>query len=224
MALLESSPVISRMERVPRKGEYLVTFSDGTQVRILKDHLAGSGVEEGVSLSRERIRELDSIYRYARAREAAMRLLGVRPRTELEIGRRLRALKTEKRIAERVVADLKAEGLVDDRIFARLWIDEKVQRGDCGSKRISRDLEAKGVERAVIAEELRAALSDARERELAAGLALRKMSRLGRFPEEEKRRKVYAYLLRRGFAPGAAAEAIERAMESEGGTVEDEIR
>ena len=215
--------MVSRMERVPGKREYLVVFSDGTVLRILKGHLPGSGIEEGVSLDRDRIRELDSIYKYARARGAALRLLKVRPRTELEIRRRFRMLGTDRQAADRVVADLKAEGLVDDRIFARLWIDEKVQRGDCGRIRISRDLEAKGIERAVVTEELKAALSDAKELELAGRLALKRMGRLGGITAQEARRKVYTYLLGRGFTSDAAAEATKRAIDLESRTETDEI-
>jgi len=215
--------VVSRVERVPGKGEYLIVFSDSTEIRILKEHLPGSGVEEGVSLDRDRIRELDSVYKYARARKAALRLLKVRPRTELEIRRRFRVLRTDRQAADRVVADLMAEGLVDDRVFARLWIDEKVQRGDCGRIRISHDLEAKGIERAVVAEELKAALSDAKELDLAGRLALKRMGRLGGVTVQEARRKVYTYLLGRGFTSDAAAEATKRAIEIEARTDEDEI-
>ncbi len=215
--------MVSRMERVPRKGEYLVVFSDGTEIRILKEHFPGSGIEEGASLSRDRIRELDSVYKYARARTAALRLLKVRPRTELELGRRFKALGTDRQVAGRVVADLKAEGLIDDRLFARLWVEEKVQRGDCGRVRISRDLEAKGIERGVVTEELRAVLSDAKEADLAGRLALKKMGRLRGTAGREARRKVYAYLLRRGFTSDAASEGTRAALELAGRTDEDEI-
>jgi regulatory protein len=223
MTLLESSPVVSRLEKVLRKGEYLVVFSDGTEVRILKEHLPGSGIEEGVSLSRDRIRQLDSVYGYTRAREAALRLLKVRPRTEIELRRRFKALRTDRQIAERVLTDLKAIGQVDDRLFARLWIEEKIRKGDSGRMRMRRDLEAKGIERDIVAEELKAALSDAEELELAGRLALRKMGRLGPAPAREERRKVYAYLLRRGFTSEAAAEATRSALDLSGRTDEDEM-
>jgi regulatory protein len=220
----ESSPVVSRLERIPRKGEYLVVLSDGTELKVLEEHLKTSGIGEGAELSRKRIRELGSAYGYARARESAMRLLRIRPRTELELRRRFKRLRTDRRITERVIADLKDEGRVDDRIFAKLWIEEKVGKGDCGRIRISRDLEAKGVDRRVIAEELKAALSDADELELAGRLAIKKMGRLAGVAAGAGRQKVYAYLLRRGFTSETAAEAAERAEELSGRTDDDENR
>jgi regulatory protein len=119
--------------------------------------------------------------------------------------------------------NLKAEGLVDDRIFARLWIEEKVRRGDSGRLRICRDLESKGVPREVVAEELEAALSEAKELEIAGWLARKKMGRLGRAPGEEEMRKVYAYLLRRGFTSDAASEAAQTALGLAGRTETYEI-
>jgi regulatory protein len=215
--------MVSRVERVPRKGEYLITLSNGAELRILKEHLSAAGIEEGASISRERIAELDTAYRYARARQAAMRLLKVRPRTELELRRRLGGLRTARVTIDRVIDDLRHEGHVDDRIFARLWVKEKRQRGDCGKMRIRRDLEAKGIDRDVVADELSGAFSDAEEAELARALARKKMERLGDIPAEEGKRKVYSYLLRRGFASDAAGEAARHAVETSGRTDEHEI-
>ena len=214
---------MSRVERVPRKGEYLVIFSDDTRLRVLKEHFAVSGIEEGVSIDRDRIAALDSGYRYARARQAAMRLLKVRPRTEQELRRRFRALRMERETIEGVIGDLKAEGLVDDRIFARLWVKEKLQRGDCGRVRLRRDLETKGIDRDVVADELNRAFSGVRENELAGDLAIKKLRRLGDLRPSEGKRKVYAYLLRRGFTRDAASEAAQRAVEQAGRTAENDI-
>jgi regulatory protein len=211
------------LERVPRKGEYLVTFSDGSEVRVLKDHLEAAGIEEGVSVSRERIAELGSVYRDARTRQAAMRLLKVRPRTEFELRRRLGAAGTAPDVVKRVIADLKAEGLVDDRIFARLWIEEKICRGDTGRLRIRRDLETKGITREIIADELDRRLNDEAEGRAAEALAMKKIGRLGSARAREAMQKVYAYLLRKGFASDVASEAARRAAQMACRAGEDEI-
>jgi regulatory protein len=214
---------VSRLERIPRKGEYLATFSDGTQVRILKDHLAETGIEEGVTMGRQRIAELGAAYDYARAREGALRLLRVRPRTELELRRRLGVRWPGPGTVGRVVADLRSEGLIDDRVFARLWVREKLQRGDCGRMRIRHDLEAKGIDREVIAEELDRSYSRAEEVRVAAALAMKKMRRLSDTPAGETVRKVYAYLLRKGFDSDAAAQAARQAAVPAGRTDDDDM-
>jgi regulatory protein len=223
MALPESSPVVSRLERIPRKGEYLVIFSDGTELRILKDDLEAAGIEEGVSLDRDTIARLDAAYRYARARQAALRLLKVRPRTELELRRRLGALKSGPETANGVIEDLKTEGAVDDRTFTRLWIEEKIRKGDTGRLRILRDLEDKGVPREVVSRQLKESFSRADEAEAARALALKRIGRMGNEPTRVAKEKVFAYLLRRGFASELASEAAREAAQHSRRTDEDEV-
>jgi regulatory protein len=223
MTLPEPSLVISSLQRIPRKGEFLVTFSDGSYVRVLKDHLDAAGIEEGRRISRTRIIELESAYRLARARQAALRLLKVRPRTELELRRRLKAAGNAEDTVARVIADLKAEGLVDDRIFARIWIEEKVCKGETGRVRIRRDLETKGVAGEVVAEELDRRLSSRDESRAAEALAVKKIDRLRGASRREAVQKAYAYLVRRGFDSDVASEAARRAARSACGTDDDEI-
>jgi regulatory protein len=211
------------LRKVPGKGEFLVTFSDGTELRVLKDRIAESGIEEGLSVSRERIAELDAEYAYARARQAALRLLRVRPRTELELRRRFSALDCGPVTVRRVIADLKSEGQIDDRIFARLWVREKLQRGDSGRIKIRRDLEAKGISREVIADELRRFFSDDDEARVAEALAVKKIGRLAGTSGSEAMRRVYTHLLRRGFTSDTASGAARRAAEIAGRTDDDEI-
>jgi regulatory protein len=169
-------------------------------------------LEEGIGVPRDRIRQLDADYKQTRAREAALRLIAVRPRTETELRRRLAARRTGREIVDRVIGDLKREGLVDDRIFARLWVEEKIQKGDCGRLRLRHDLEAKGIDRVVVDEEVKKAYSETKEFELAGALALKRLGRLGNVPARDAKRKVFDYLLRRGFARGVAADTAAAAV------------
>ena len=84
-------------------------------------------------------------------------------------------------------------------------------------------LEVKGIDREVVADELGKAFTGARETELAGDLALKKLKRMGDVPAGEGKRKVYAFLLRRGFGSDVAAEAARRAIELVGRTDEDEV-
>ena len=99
----------------------------------------------------------------------------------------------------------------------------ELQRGDCGKMRVRRDLEGRGIERDVVAEELAREFNDERENELAARLAMKKLGRLGNGPASEAKRKVYAYLVRRGFTSEAASQAARHAVEQAGRTDESDI-
>jgi regulatory protein len=216
MSGLQASPLVTAIERIPRKGEYLVRLSDGSELRILKDHLSQFGVEEGDALDPGTVREIRLAYTHTRAREAALRLLRVRPRTEMELRRRFKRNGVDARTADRIVRDLKQEGLVDDRTFARLWIEEKIAKGDCGRMRIENDLISKGIDRESVIEEIDRSFSGAKELEVAKGLALKRLMRGGGGSSSAVRNKVYAYLLRRGFASDVATEALGYALDALG--------
>jgi regulatory protein len=214
-----ASPKVSRVEKVPRKKEYIVELSDGSSIRALDEHRSRYGLEEGNSVSRDVLLEITASYEYATARQAAMRLLKTRPRTEREIWRRFRRQGIGPKIAEQVLEDLKVEGLVNDRLFAQLWIKEKVAGGMCGRRRIVMELKSRGIDQTVIADEIALNYDDGEETDIAYRLAERRLRRLHSVPSKARAQRVYSLLLRRGFSADlarAAAEAALSSMETEG--------
>jgi regulatory protein len=214
MARCQATPTVSAVEKVPRKKEYLLRLSDGSTVRILEEHLTRPGLQVGAPLDEATRSDVTDSYEYAKAREIALRLLKARPRTEEELRRRFRKSDLRRPVWERVIGDLKAEGQVNDRVFAQLWIKEKIARAGSGRKRISNDLRSKGIDRAVVEEEIARNYADAEEARIAKELALKRLARLGSLPSGVARRRLYGLLLRRGFGPDVAAAALDAAIES----------
>lgn len=202
------------MEKIPRKKEYLLRLSDGSTIRVLEEHLSRFALEEGSSLSEHTIRQLEDLYEYATVRGVALRLLKVRPRTETELRRRFRKDRVRGEIVGRVLDDLKREGCIDDRVFARLWIKEKIGRADSGRRLIMAGLQDKGVDRNVAEEELAESLDDAKEVEIARHLAVKRLRRMRALPLPVRRRRLYNLLVRRGFGSDTASAALEYALES----------
>jgi regulatory protein len=202
------------VEKVPRKKEYLLRLSDGSTIRVLEEHLTRSGLEEGCPVDEDTRREVADSYEYATARGIALRLLKTRPRTEEELKRRFRKADLRVKICERVLDDLKADGHVDDRVFAQLWVKEKIGRGGSGRRRISSELRSKGIDRTIVEEEIARNYDDRQEVEIATRLALRRLGRLKSLPAGVARRRLYGLLLRRGFQADVASAALEAALES----------
>jgi regulatory protein len=162
-----------------------------------------AGLRAGDPLSVERQRELleqDAPYR---ARERALRLLGLRDRSRREIELRLRQAGFEAGVIAETVEWLAGLSYMDDRRFAAAYAAEK-RRGGWGPRRIETELAAKGVERRVIAE----ALAPLEQAETGSGgdvdLALEQTVRrrfAGQFavdPEAAERR-LAGFLARRGY-------------------------
>ena len=92
-----------------------------------------------------------------------------------------------------------AAGLLDDRQFALSYAQVKSARGR-GPARLLRDLFAMGVDRAVAEEAIAAAWAgEDKEAEASLALARKRAGQLGDIPRPAKRRRLLAYLARRGF-------------------------
>lgn len=95
---------------------------------------------------------------------------------------------------------LKAEGYLNDRRFATAWARGRVQTKPMGPRRLSKELEAKGVEAPVMREVLEEIYEEGEEpvaRRAMAG----KRAALGRGSASARTDQVARFLYRRGFSP-----------------------
>lgn len=144
--------------------------------------------------------------------DATLNYLSFRPRSEQEVRRYLRKRGATDAAADDVVADLKRQRLVDDEAFARFWVENRRRFRPRGERLLQSELRAKGVAR----ETVEAAHDDeplADEDGLAARAAEPYLRRLRGQPWLEFRRKLSAYLVRRGFSHETAAAATKRLWE-----------
>lgn len=88
---------------------------------------------------------------------------------------------------------------LDDDAFAKAWISSRISQS-VGPQRISRELKLKGIARDIIErnlEELKAGYSESATLE---ELARQRLSRMKGLDPQTARRRVYGYLVRRGFS------------------------
>ena len=209
-------PTISALEKIPRKKAYLVRLSDGNEIRVAEEDVPRFALAPGVSVDAGLLRELDGRHERSGTRDAALRLLKVRPRTEGELRRALRTRGFGGAAIGAVVGDLKAAGEVNDRLFARLWVAERMGRG-VGRRRILAELRAKRVDEATALEETEAQYGPEDELANARQAALKRLGRLSSIPAERRARRIHSFLLRQGFDSDIAREAVRYALGSAGG-------
>ena len=162
-----------------------------------------AGLRAGDALSADRQRELleqDAPYR---ARERALRFLGVHDRSQREVEMRLRQVGFLPEVIGQTVVWLKSLDYLDDRRFAEAYAAEK-QRTGWGARRIRAELTGKGVDRSVIDEVLEiqdeAESTGAREAADALEQTARKRfsSQFASDPQAAERR-LAGFLARRGY-------------------------
>ena len=108
-----------------------------------------------------------------------------------------------------------AAGLLDDREFALSYAQIKSARGR-GPARLLRDLFAMGVDREVADEAIAAAWAGENTQANASlALARKRAAQLGNLPRPAKRRRLLAYLARRGFTGREVGAIVSRVLATE---------
>lgn len=166
--------------------------------------------------------------------DAAARFLETRSRSVAEVRRRLTDAGYRAELVEGAIARLVEIGILDDEVFARLWVESRDRAHPRGEAALRRELRLKGVAPAVIDTVLaeRDSPSDGGERgeptddgdrpesgqglptadSTAADRLLARSARtLARVTDPRARRhRAYALLARHGFDPDTASDAVRR--------------
>ncbi|MFL0578425.1 regulatory protein RecX [Dietzia sp. 179-F 9C3 NHS] len=154
------------------------------------------------------------------AAKAALRLLRHRPRSEHELRERLAAREYESATIDEAVDRIRAWGLVDDADFAAEWVRGRRRRRGRSRGALQRELREKGVAEVHIAGAV-AGIADDEERDHAAELV---RSRLARRPGTGgaardrlgERRRLVAFLARRGYPTGLAMSVVDAELAAAG--------
>ena len=153
-------------------------------------------LQRGQHLSDEEIARLKAIDAYARARDAALRYLAVRPRSVAEVRRQLQRKGFDQSTIQQVIDRLLEWGYLNDEEFARSWVAERERFRPRGRIALRQELRNKGVSDEIIDR----VLADV-DPEASARAALAPRLRQWRHLEWRAfRQKATAYLARRGFS------------------------
>ena len=142
---------------------------------------------------------------HRRALDRAFKALNARERTEQELRLFLRQRGFEPDVVDDVITSLRDEGLIDDAGYAQRFADDRRLLDQWGSERIARDLARRGIG----VEEIEGALSAVeRGDELHAAVELLDRRYQQPFAGDSDRDKAWRLLVRRGYEPELAYEAV----------------
>ena len=127
-----------------------------------------------------------------------------RPQTVAEMENKLRGRYEDEGVVSAAMEQLTAAGALDDRAFARIWVDDRGHRRGYGAARLRQELRRRLVPEA-IAEEALASLEERDDLETATELA-RKRARTfsAKLEPDAVARRLQGYLVRRGYNAGLA--------------------
>jgi len=134
-----------------------------------------------------------------KAKDYAFLLLKFRLRSENEIRQRLKKKKFDADIIESTLFFLKDKGFIDDNYFAKTWIESRIKK-PLGIRRLKAELSIKGINKAIIDTQINEIKKSYFEEDTVGGIAKDRLNKLRDIDPQKAKRRVYAYLLRRGFS------------------------
>ena len=133
--------------------------------------------------------------------QVALKHIAVRARTTHEVRQNLTRRGYAPQEIAAVIARLTEARYLDDADFARTWVSMRARRGAAAPTRLARELRTKGIAAGEIAAALRALQEEWDPAEAAGEAAKRKLKSLQGLPAPVARRRLAAFLDRRGFSP-----------------------
>ena len=212
---------ITQITEHPRKpGRYVIDV-DGKQFAIVTaDALSATKARVGVVVDDRLAAHLNEANELTAAYDRALNLLTFRARSARELRRRLVEKGVTAERADRVITKLREVGLIDDADFARQLTRSKMSAG-ASRRRVHQELFKRGVPREVADEAVEQVVAEdgLSEAESIERIARKKWRSLASVDESTRRRRLFAFLARRGFDSDDVSRVVRQLA---GETEEDE--
>ena len=206
-------PVLTALEPDPRRPGTLRVEVDGVRFGAVPAEMArAAGLAIGRALDGDLQERLTAAADAEGAFRTLLRALERRSFARADLGRRLIRKGHPRHAVDAALDRAQSLGLLDDAAFASNYVQTRTARGR-GPSRLVRDLVAMGVERGHIDRALAAEWPEGSDRTgVPHALASKRAAQLGDLPRPVKRRRVLAYLARRGFAGRDISELVAKVV------------
>jgi len=178
---------------------------------------AEAGLRKGQTLSIPEIERLKSTDQLHRSLNRALRYMSPRPRSEVEIRTRLSRHGFDTETIQKVLAELKKQGLVDDVAFAQFWRENRENFRPRSRRFMELELKQKGVDAEIIAE----ATIDVDDDQGAYRAAQKKARSLSGLDYPSFRKRMGSFLKRRGFDYELSNRIIDRIWQEQSSELPD---
>jgi len=212
------SGTITELKYQTRNQERVNIYLDGRYSFALPA-IEAARLRKGQFLSDEEISRLHNVDEEAKAYDAAVRFLGFRPRSRMEVKRYLREREVDDELAEKILERLSNAGYLDDLAFAHYWVENREQFRPRSAVALRQELHEKGVSDA----DIREVLSVIDQRSGAYTIAAAQARRWLGLGEAGFTQKVQSLLARRGYPYGIARQVARQLWQESGAHSEIEL-
>jgi regulatory protein len=202
-------PVTGITARKRERGRFTIAISGTPAFTLSEDMLFRSGLQIGDELDTAAITRLLADDEISRSTETALNFLAYRARSEQEVRDRLKRGAFSPEAIDATIVRLNDWRYLDDADFARRWVESRARGKPRGQRLLQQELRQKGIDaetsKQVIAE------ADLDEVSAATELARKRLSTMTGDDPVAIKRKIGAYLARRGYGFDVVRKALERA-------------
>jgi len=195
---------VTALKQQKRRRDRANVYLDGEYAFSLQKIVAAR-LRIGQTLTAKEIQALQAEDATELAYERSLRYLSYRARSTEEVRRYLARKEVAPEAAEQVIERLKRAGLLDDAAFARQWVENRETFRPRSGFALQMELRQKGVP-SQLAEQATEGLDEEASARRAAD---RKAQQLARYDEDTFRKRLLAYLARRGFGYGIARHVVD---------------
>lgn len=216
--------VVTGIVASPRKEGRFELLLDGKGIGLvsldLVDRLA---LRIGVALDDARRAELEEEIAALATFDRALNMLAVQSRSQRDLRRRLIQKGEPEPRVDAAIARLVASGLLDDESYARQFARSRVLGRGASRRRVRDELYRKGVAGAAADEAIAEVFDEEAvdEASLVEAAARKKLRSLGDADAVTRRRRLYAFLVRRGFDGAQIRDALARVLPASGDAADD---
>lgn len=197
---------ITDLKKQQRNPNRISVYLDGEYAFGLSQTVA-AWLQVGQTISAEKVASLQTDETRAAAFQQALRLLSYRPRSEAEIEKKLNDKGFDAEVSAYVIHRLTEEGYLGDIIFAKTWVENRSTFRPRSRRLLKYELRQKGVAE----EHIESALESVKdEPDLAYQAGIRYAARLADLDRETFRKRLGAFLGRRGFSYGTIAPVVSQ--------------
>lgn len=150
-----------------------------------------------------------------KAREYAFLLLKFRPRSINEFREKLNKHGFSEDVIDKITADFKKRGLLDDAKFAKMWLADRMNLKPMGKLKLRQELKEKGISEFDIDDTFESAKNEIDEYESARKLAQNRLRQMKGLHELTMKRRLAGFLSRRGFSYSVVAKVVREALKDE---------
>jgi regulatory protein len=210
---MESTLRITAVDSDPRRPDAVRVEIEGARFGAIPRELVSA---EGLVVGRVVDPALQERLASAADAEAAyrtvLRALEIRSYARGDLARRMLRKGHPRPAIEAALARAAGFGLLDDAAFTQSYVQTRSARGR-GPSRLVRDLLSMGVDRALIDRAIATEWSEGSDKSaMPLVLAKKRAAQLGELPRQTRRRRVVAYLARRGFSGREITEMVDKVV------------